>query len=169
MHTYPDSIEEKLGFTLVRRRLRQLLKGPLGKERLDGMRPARSREWLEAELERVHEYQEALRYDRGVPLQHVHDVRGTLRKARPEDAYVSAEALHAVRQILVTGQRLARYFADRQADYPTLARSTRRIDPPNREAGLWILDNRYDLRMGEGLCTESLIWLQQVLLQRPKV
>lgn len=129
MHTYPDSIEEKLGFTLVRRRLGQLLKGPLGKERLDGMRPARSREWLEAELERVHEYQEALRYDRGVPLQHVHDVRNTLRKARPEDAYVSAEALHAVRQILVTGQRLARYFADRQADYPTLARSTRRIDP----------------------------------------
>ncbi|MGM0705172.1 MAG: endonuclease MutS2 [Bacteroidota bacterium] len=129
MHTYPDSIEDKLGFTLVRRRLGQLVKGPLGEERLEGMRPARSREWLDSELQRVHEAQEALRYDRGIPLQHVHDVRGTLRKARPEDAYVSAEALHAVRQILVTGQRLSRYFADRRQDYPSLQRSTRRIDP----------------------------------------
>ena len=129
MHTYPVSIEEKLGFDIVRRRLGQLVKGAMGQERLDGMTPARTQGWLASELDRVHEYQQALQFDTAPPLQHVHDIREVLRKARPEDAYVSAEALHAVRQVLVTSQRIARYCADRRADYPSLAKSARRIDP----------------------------------------
>ena len=129
MHTYPDSIETKLGFDVVRRRLNDLVRGPLGQERLSKMQPARSADWLHTELQRVDEYQQALRYDKTPPLQHVHDLRDTLRKARPTDAYVDAQALHEVRQVLVTGQRLARYCADRKADYPALAKSARRLAP----------------------------------------
>ena len=53
MQTYPDGLEEKLGFDVIRDRLDGKLKSPLGQERLDGMQPARTMDWLLAELDRV--------------------------------------------------------------------------------------------------------------------
>jgi DNA mismatch repair protein MutS2 len=129
MKTFPASLEEKLGFDVIRDRLDDRVMSPLGRERLEGMQPARTMGWLEDELERVEELQAAYRYDEAVPLNHVYDLREVLRRAAPEDAYVDPEDLKAVRLVLVTLRRLKRYFEGRQQDYPRLAHAVERITP----------------------------------------
>jgi len=129
MQTYPDGLEEKLGFDVIRDRLDGKLKSPLGQERLDGMQPARTMDWLRAELDRVEELQAAFQYDDAVPLSNFYDLRSVLRRAAPEEAFVDPEDLKAVRLTLVTVRRLKQYFEDRTRDYPRLADAVERITP----------------------------------------
>jgi DNA mismatch repair protein MutS2 len=129
MDTYPASLEEKLGFDVVRSRLADELMSPLGTERLDRMAPARTLGWMEAELERVAELQDAFQYGDTVPLNHIYDLRDALKRAAPEDAYINPEDLKAIRLTLITLRRLKRHFDDRAHDFPRLARSVERITP----------------------------------------
>jgi DNA mismatch repair protein MutS2 len=129
MQTYPASLEEKVGFDVIRARLAEQVISPLGRERVETMNPARTIGWLRAELERVEELQDAFRYDDAVPLNHVYDLRNVLKRAAPEDAYVDPEDLKAVRLSLITLRRLKRYFDGRRRDYPRLADAVERITP----------------------------------------
>jgi DNA mismatch repair protein MutS2 len=121
MQTYPDELEEKLGFDVIRDRLEGKVKSPIGQERLDGMDPARTLDWLRAELTRVEELQAAFQYDDAVPLSNLYDLRDVLRRAAPEEAFVDPEDLKAVRLTLITLRRLKNYFESRDRDYPELA------------------------------------------------
>ena len=127
MKTYPASAEDKLGFDVLRRRLDAYTLGPLGQERVRGMKPVRNVEALRPGLARVAEMQAAFRYDDAVPFDHMLDIREVLRQAAPEEAYVAPEKLVVVRRVLVTLRRLKRYFERRQADYPALYESAGRI------------------------------------------
>jgi len=129
MKTYPDSLDEKLGFDVVRDRLAARVQSPLGRERLAAMRPARSMDWLRAELDRVEELQGAFQYGDSVPLSPMYDVRDALRRAAPEDAYVDPEDLMAIRRTLVTLRRLKKHFRTRREDYPRLADAVERATP----------------------------------------
>jgi len=129
METYPDSLDEKLGFDVVRDRLAARVQSPLGRERLDAMHPARSMDWLRAELDRVEELQGAFQYGDSVPLSPMYDVRDALRRAAPEDAYVDPEDLMAIRRTLVTLRRLKKHFRTRREDYPRLADAVERAVP----------------------------------------
>ncbi|MFP4228570.1 MAG: endonuclease MutS2 [Salinivenus sp.] len=135
MDTYPSELEEKLGFDVIRARLEANVGTPLGRERLNTLRPYRSLAPLRAELARVEELQAAFQYDDAVPLDNFHDLRGTLRRAAPEEAYVDPEELWAVRLSLITLRRLKGYFDQRRSDYPRLASAVGRIVPlPDLEA-----------------------------------
>jgi len=129
MQTYPDGLEEKLGFDVIRDRLDGRVKSPIGRERLDGMQPARTMDWLRAELTRVEELQAAFQYDDAVPLSNFYDLRDVLRRAAPEESFVDPEDLKAVRLTLVSLRRLKQYFESRERDYPTLAAAVERITP----------------------------------------
>ncbi len=129
MQTYPDELEEKLGFDVIRGRLEGKVKSPIGEERLDGMKPARTLGWLRAELTRVEELQAAFQYDDAVPLSNLYDLRDVLRRAAPEEAFVDPEDLKAVRLTLITLRRLKSYFERRDRDYPELAAAVERITP----------------------------------------
>jgi DNA mismatch repair protein MutS2 len=132
MQTYPDGLEEKLGFDVIRNRLEGLVKTPIGRERLDGIPDRirnRSLEGLRTELTRVEELQGAFQYDDAVPLSNLYDLRDVLRRAAPEEAFVDPEDLKAVRLTLISLRRLKQYFASRDEDYPTLAAAVERITP----------------------------------------
>jgi DNA mismatch repair protein MutS2 len=129
METYPASLEEKLGFDVLRQRLSDRVMSPLGQERLDRMQPARTMGWLENELVRVEELQGAFQYDETVPLNHIFDLRQVMKRAAPEDAYVEPDDLQKVRLVLITLRRLKSYFDRRRADYPNLASAVERITP----------------------------------------
>jgi len=129
METYPDELEEKLGFDVIRSRLEAGVTSSLGRERVDDMKPARTLDELRVELARVDELQGAFRYDDAVPLDHVYDLRDVLRRATPDEAFVNPEDLKAVRLTLVTVRRLQRYFEARKRDYPRLADVTERLTP----------------------------------------
>ena len=127
MKVYPPSAEDKLGFEVLRRRLDDLALSRLGQDRLGQMRPSSNPEWVEAELARVGELQEALRFDDPVPLDSVLDVREVVRRITPEEAYAPPEDLLALRLVLATTRRLKSYFAQREGKYPHLAERVRRI------------------------------------------
>lgn len=129
MKTHPASIEEKLGFDVLRARLQDYVHGALGRDRLDKMRPARSLEETRMRLERVTELRTAFSYDEPVPLSHYLDVREALRRAAPEGAHIDPEDLHALRLVLVTLRRTKRYFESRSEDYPRLAALVEGIAP----------------------------------------
>lgn len=121
MKIYPSTAETKLGFDVLRARLAGYTRSRLGEERVERMQPARQLDWLREELERVAELQEAFRFDDAVPLDHVLDLRDVLRRAAPEDAYVSPEDLAAVRYASNTVRRLRGYMLQRKEKYPRLA------------------------------------------------
>jgi len=129
METYPDSLEEKLGFDVVRDRLSARVQSPLGQERLDAMQPARTMGFLRDELDRVEELQGAFQYGDSVPLSPMYDLRDALRRAAPEEAYVDPEDLRAIRRTHVTLRRLKKHFRTRREDYPRLAEAVERITP----------------------------------------
>ena len=129
MDTYPDALEEKLGFDVIRDRLEGMVNTPMGKERLDGMQPARTLDWLRTELTRVEELQAAFQYGDAVPLSNLYDLRDALRRAAPEEAFVDPADLKAVRLTIITLRRLKTYFEKRDRDYPTLANAVARITP----------------------------------------
>jgi len=129
MDTYPDALEEKLGFDVIRARLEGKVNTPMGQERLDGMQPARTLDWLRTELTRVEELQGAFQYGDAVPLSNLYDLRDVLRRAAPEDAFVDPADLKAVRLTIITLRRLKTYFENRDRDYPMLANAVARITP----------------------------------------
>jgi len=129
METYPDSLEEKLGFDVVRDRLSARVQSPMGQERLDAMQPARTMDFLRAELKRVEELQGAFQYGDSVPLSPMYDLRDALRRAAPEDAYVDPEDLKAIRETHITLRRLKKHFRSRKEDYPRLTDAVGRITP----------------------------------------
>ena len=129
MELYPDDAASKLGFDRIRARLHSHVRGPLGHERVDAMRPADTSSWLEDELTAVSELQDAFRFDDPVPLYHVLDIRSILKWAQPEDARIDPEDLVDVRLVLETCRKLRSYIARRNKEYPTLHTRTRRITP----------------------------------------
>lgn len=128
MKLYPRGVEEKLGFDVLRARLDMYTRSRLGQERLEHMRPGRSIDWVQAELERVWELQQAFRFDDPVPLDHVLDLREVIGHLAPDDAFVDTAELHAVRLMLSTMRRLKRYVEARRSKYPRLLEAVQRIE-----------------------------------------
>jgi DNA mismatch repair protein MutS2 len=121
MQLYPADAEHKLGFDAVRRRLRAHAASPLGRERLDAMRPSADHAHVETLLTRTAELQQALRADDPVPLSPLPDVRDALRRAGPKGATVEGADLADVGAFLGTARRLHGYFKARRDKYPGVA------------------------------------------------
>ncbi|SHK37641.1 endonuclease MutS2 [Rhodothermus profundi] len=129
LRCYPDTLETRLGFDVVREALRAHARSALGAEAVAQLRPLRDLAAVRAELARVEELQQALRFDDPVPLEHLIDLRPWLAQAAPEGARLEGEALEAVRRVLVTIRLLARYFQERRQKYPALAALAERLTP----------------------------------------
>ncbi|WP_397546151.1 endonuclease MutS2 [Rhodothermus marinus] len=129
LHGYPDTLETRLGFDVVREALKAQTRSPLGAEAVAQLRPLRDLEAVRAELARVEELQQALRFDDPVPLENLIDLRPWLVQAAPEGSRLEGEALEAVRRVLMTVRLLARYFRERRSKYPALAVLAERLTP----------------------------------------
>jgi len=129
MKVFPKSVEEKLGFGVLRERLDTLMLSRLGQDRLANMRLSNNLEWLRAELGRVSELQDVFRFDDALPLDHVQDIRDVIRRAAPEGAYLGPENLNAVRHVLGTLRRTRQYFLTREEKYPGLVNVVNQWSP----------------------------------------
>ncbi|GIV62044.1 MAG: hypothetical protein KatS3mg044_0910 [Rhodothermaceae bacterium] len=129
MQVYPDTVEAKLGFDVLRARLGAYVRSTLGERRLAAMQPSSEPAWVRDELGRVAELQQALRFDDPVPLDHVLDLGEVLRRAALEGAALDPEDLLALRQVLTTVRRLKGYFDRRTGKYPHLARVAAALVP----------------------------------------
>ncbi len=129
MKTYPESVEEKLGFEVLRERLAGYLLSRIGKERLEDMQPSSDLEWITEVLQRVSAFQDVYRFDDPVPLYAVEDVRDQLKSLSPEGATAEPEVLLQILRLLEVLRKLRSYFADRSGQYPSLFELIKDIVP----------------------------------------
>ncbi len=127
MTVLPKSSERKLGFDVLRERLRGLIRSPLGEDRLDRMRVSSDLTWIDAELGRVAELQEIFRFDDPLPLRYVLDVRAAVDRAAPQGSMLGPEELLDLRRVLITLRHLRRFFESRRGSYQRLLDVAARI------------------------------------------
>ncbi len=120
MNLYPAHAENKLGFEVLRHRLEEALLSRMGQEELETLQPAHDLDVVQAELGRVAEMQDALRFDDPVPFHDLLDVRGVVQQAVPAGATLPTEDLAAVLQVVTTIRLLHGYFTQRRAKYSQL-------------------------------------------------
>ncbi len=127
LHTYPDSLEEKLGFDVLRTRLRHYVLSTLGEEQLRAMIPLVDLEYVHEAMWQVAEMQDALRFDDPVPFEGELDIRSILHRIQPANTWISGEELRAVWRVLQTTRRLRSYFERRREKYPYVRMLARQL------------------------------------------
>ncbi len=129
MHRYPDTAETKLGFDALRAWLVDAARSPVGAQKLAALQPCATAAEAAAEMGRVAEWLECLRFDDALAFDAFPDVRAVLRRVAPEGGYAPTEDLADLRRVLRVVGRVRAYFATRQARYPALAAIAARLAP----------------------------------------
>ncbi|MEM8488742.1 MAG: endonuclease MutS2 [Bacteroidota bacterium] len=120
MKTYPASVEEKLGFDVLRARLAGYLLSPMGRSYLDAQQPADDPAGIREALAQVAAFQDIFRFDDTAPLYPVGDIRPQLKQLVPEGATTEPDVLLQIRRVLELLRTLRGFFADRKEQYPGL-------------------------------------------------
>lgn len=109
--TYPDTLEQKIGFDAVRRRVRALCCSPLGQDRCDDMCFSTDAGEVERRLKATAEMLEILRSDNGFPLGGVHDRRQLLSTLRVPGTFPAEAELPGLRASLSAMADISAFFA----------------------------------------------------------
>ena len=125
MKVHPKTADENLGFSEIRRRLREILLSAMGEDALRDMTPSHAEAVVRTELSRVAELQEALMKRESVPLGGHIDIRDVLVRAAPDGAWVQPKDLVSVRRVAGAMRHLRAFFTDGR--YRHLSNLTGRI------------------------------------------
>ncbi len=120
MKTYPESVEEKLGFDVLRARLAGYLLSPMGATYLDAQQPADNPAVIREALSQVAAFQDIFRFDDTAPLYQVGDIRPQLKQLIPEGATTEPDVLLQIQRVLELLRKLRGFFADRKEQYAGL-------------------------------------------------
>jgi DNA mismatch repair protein MutS2 len=121
MEVFPSSAPERLGFDIIRDRVGRLLQSDQARDRYASEEPQSDPERVRAELDRVTELQQMLKFDDPFPLEAVADIRRALRAAAPDEAYLDPADLVAIADWLGVCRRVKAYVSRRSSAYPLLA------------------------------------------------
>ena len=100
-----------------------------GREALRGLHFLTDAVALRAELTRVTEMRDCLRYDDAFPFSEFSDVRAEVKKAEVEGAFLRSSALLAIKQLLVLTRNVKAFFSQRSDKYPLLQQTVRAVVP----------------------------------------
>lgn len=117
---YPDNIDQKLGFTEIRRLLKEQCLSEMGAGLVDKIQFITRADLLEKLLGQTVEFKEILTGDDPFPVSNYLDIRPYLDKIKPENAFLTEEEAHRTGLFLKTVFQVIRYFRDRQGSYPNL-------------------------------------------------
>lgn len=120
MFYYPNNLEHKLGFDLLRKRLNDYTRSRMGQEALEALQPSASVPLVRRQLAMTGDIQAILQFDDELPLSPMPDVRDVMRAIMPEGAFMPPEALLGVAHILNNARRIRQYLDARREKYPAL-------------------------------------------------
>jgi len=92
----------------------------LGREHVEKLAPSSDLLEIQSNLRAVSEMKRILESDDYPPLEHISDIRTSLRRASIEDYILPSQELHKIALLLSTAEKVRSYFSRRQALYPTL-------------------------------------------------
>lgn len=116
---YPETFEDKIGFTAIRHELSANCSGEKGKEYAEAMRFSTDPEEITLALERTAEMLSILTSGEAFPLGGLHNVAPALMRCRVEGASLTLEELHRLRQTLVSSAEVAGFFSSHTSDEAT--------------------------------------------------
>ena len=109
---YPNNIEQKIDFTVIREELNRRCSSPLGRERVEAMQMETDYETVQhllglTDQMRLAENDPMLTFPRG----DIHDVREAIARIRIEGLFLDEAELDALRHSLSYAAELERFFA----------------------------------------------------------
>ncbi len=99
---YPDNFESKIGFTEIRKMLRERCLSPLGKEQVEKMAFSSQAEEVNEWLMQVREFRRLMEEVEDFPLQYFYDVRESIVRIRVENTHLEEDELFDLRRSLAT-------------------------------------------------------------------
>ena len=118
---YPDTFEEKIGMTDIRKLLRAQCLSPLGMQRVDEMAFMTDVEQIRERHQQVGEYVRLMEEEETFPDQGYEDVRPVLQRIRIEGTFIETDEMMGLKRSLETIDGVIRVLKA-STDYPALAR-----------------------------------------------
>lgn len=120
---YPQNIEQKLGFDIIRQNLSNHCLSELGRELVQKMQFSQNFNSVKLWLEQTAEYKSLLQEDKAFPVDHYHDLRPMLTRLKPEGMFPETEEVVRLRKSLQTMRAIHKWFTGTLKEkYPEMAR-----------------------------------------------
>lgn len=118
---YPENIEEKLGFDIIRKKLASLCLSSLGIEVTKRMAFLTDYETIKLHIRQTNEYKNLLNDDKAFPEDDYHDLRPMLARLRPEGMFPEPEEVVKLRKSMHTMRSISKWFeGELSIKYPEL-------------------------------------------------
>ena len=122
---YPENYEDKIGFNVIRKILKETCLCSLGVERVDAMQFSSKYEDIQKSVRQVSEFIKIIREEE-FPDQNFYDLRTTLRRIKIQNTYVLAEEMFNLQRSLDSIDKIVSFFthkaeSEAQFRYPELS------------------------------------------------
>ena len=112
---YPQNFEQKIGFDVIRKMLKEQCVSPLGEERVMQMAFSKEYKDIKEQLEQTTEFVHILQGEEPFPDQFFFDVRASLRRIQIEGLYLDERELFDLQRSLLTIKEIVE-FLDRDKE-----------------------------------------------------
>lgn len=120
---YPESFDEKTGFSAIRRMLAEFCLCSLGRQHVENISFLTSCRDIEMRLQQTDEFRRIMVFDGEFPLGHISDATPWLKKLRLEGAFMELNELFELKRSLDTARGIINWFKGKRAEsYPVLSK-----------------------------------------------
>ncbi len=130
---YPDSFENKIGFSTLRSLIKERCLSSIGKEFCDSMSFSNDYDAVKNKLEATGEMLSIITSGEAFPIEGVHDINNLLGSIKVPGTFISAPDLLTVRRTLTTINEIVAYFSSKRhedgSEYPVLDEKTSMLTP----------------------------------------
>ncbi len=123
------SIEKKIGFDLIKKKLHSFVLSNLGSSLIDSMSFSSDIEFIERELKAIDEFKKIL-IEKNFPTDNFYDVRSILEKTKSvENIYLSTTEILHIWRSLTTLKNIINFFSNEEnrENYPILYQKSRKV------------------------------------------
>ena len=118
--TFPTNFEDKIGFSSIRKMLKERCLSDMGREHVDEIVFQTDFQTIAATTGQTDEFRQILLFDNGFPSQDYIDMRPVLTRLHIEGTYIEQEQLVELKNSLHTLINAIHFFQEQQGKYPAL-------------------------------------------------
>ncbi|MBP1670138.1 MAG: methionine transporter substrate-binding protein, partial [Bacteroidetes bacterium] len=118
---YPSNFETKIGFDLIREKIKDHCLFELGQQKVSGMNFSVRAEEIRLNLALTSEFSLICRFEDNFPVSHYIDITASLKKARVEGTWLTEEEVFNMQRSLEAVKSVIRFFRNaEEVKYPNL-------------------------------------------------
>lgn len=118
---YPQNLEHKIGFDIIRKILADKCSNPLGKAECDSMSFSNNYNRIVEQLEQTNEYLTIIHSSNDFPNGPIYDLREALLKVRAAGSFLTEAELYQLGKTIASASEICGYFTEEKSkNYPRL-------------------------------------------------